>query len=48
MDPFALPNEAPMIPLFWCAMDEPRIPAERHSNRPPICEIHIEGISRDN
>ena len=48
MDPFALPNQTPMISLFWCTMDEPWIPSERHSNGTTIGQIYTEGIRRDN
>src|SRR5262249_33471617 len=47
MNPFALPNQAPMIPLLWCAMDKARIPGERDRNRASIRQIHTEGICRD-
>src|SRR5262249_51629698 len=52
MAPFALPNEAPMLPLFWCAIDEPLagefmyLECFPHHTRSIVCPNSMFGASR--
>ncbi len=44
MDPFTLANEPPVLTLLGGAMQESRIPHQRHRNSTPIGEINNQSI----
>jgi len=44
MYPFALANESPVPAFLWSAMQEPRIPCQRHRNNAPIRELGDQSI----
>lgn len=47
MDAFTLANEAPVIPLHRCALEQTRIPGQWDGNGAPVREVDTERVGRD-